>query len=47
VDYQARLESVCSPKGYRGFESHPLRQPTPRRRLEINPTKFSDSKKLD
>src|SRR6266540_327545 len=22
----ARLESVCTPKGYRGFESHPLRQ---------------------
>ena len=21
----ARLESVCAPKGYRGFESHPLR----------------------
>ena len=25
VDYQARLESACS-LGYRGFESHPLRQ---------------------
>ena len=25
VDYQARLESACS-FGYRGFESHPLRQ---------------------
>ncbi len=22
----ARLESVCTPKGYRGFESHPIRQ---------------------
>ena len=25
VDERARLESACSLKGYRGFESHPFR----------------------
>jgi hypothetical protein len=32
----ARLESVCTP-GYRGFESHPLRQYFPR---VVNRTQF-------
>ncbi len=33
MDYQARLESVCS-FCYRGFESHPLRQTRQKLRLE-------------